>query len=247
MANAYATLAAGGKKSEWYIIDKVEDPTGSTLHEHEAESEQSIPEDVAGDAVAALEKVVNSGAAGTGSRARTLCPTLGKTGTATAGSEDDQHVSSSWFTGATPRLATAVMYNRGVGNEDLEGFLVPFFGGTYPAMTFKAYMDVAIDPLNCGIFPLPGNIESTRGRIFNPVPNCDSDERLNASRTACIEKGGDGGGGGGGGGDGGGSGDGGGGGGDGNGNNGGGTDTDPGTDPDSGTDTDGGGNIFDGG
>ena len=188
MANAYATLAAGGKRSEWYVIEKVEDPNGTTLHEHETETEQTIPADVAGDAVAALQKVVNSGAAGTGSRGRTLCPTLGKTGTATAGSDNDQHVSSSWFTGATPKLATAVMYNRGVGNEDLEGFLVPFFGGTYPAMTFKAYMDVAIDPANCGTFPPPGNIKSTRGRIFNPVPNCASDERLNDSRTACVEK-----------------------------------------------------------
>ena len=45
---------------------------------------------------------------------------------------DDQHVSSSWFAGFTPKLATAVMYNRGKGNEELEGYLIPFFGGTYP-------------------------------------------------------------------------------------------------------------------
>ena len=227
MANAYATLAAGGKKSEWYIINKVEDPSGATLHEHEIEREQTIPEDVAGDAVDALQKVVNSGAAGTGSRARTLCPTLGKTGTATAGSDKNQHVSSSWFAGATPKLATAVMYNRGVGNEDLEGYLVPFFGGTYPAMTFKAYMDAAIDPTNCGEFPPPGNIKSTRGKIYNPVPTCDSDEQLNSSRTACVEKPDEGDGGG-----------------DGNGNNGsgGGTDFDGGT-----TDTDGDTDDTDGG
>ncbi len=168
MANAYATLAAGGKKADWYVIEKVEDPSGATLHEHEPETEQTIPADVAGDAVAALQKVVNSGAGGTGSRGRTLCATLGKTGTATAGADDDQHVSSSWFAGATPKLATAVMYNRGVGNEDLEGFLVPFFGGTYPAMTFKAYMDVAIDPAACGTFPPPGNITGSRGVIIRP-------------------------------------------------------------------------------
>ncbi|MGH3473324.1 MAG: transglycosylase domain-containing protein, partial [Aeromicrobium sp.] len=161
MANAYATLAAGGKKSDWYVIEKVEDPAGSTLHEHDRSNEQTIPADVAGDAVAALQKVVNSGASGTGSRGRTLCPTLGKTGTATAGGDNNQHVSSSWFTGATPKLATAVMYNKGVGNEDLEGYLNPFFGGTYPAMTFKAYMDAAINPADCGTFPPPGNIKNT--------------------------------------------------------------------------------------
>ncbi len=188
MANAYATLAAGGKKADWYVIEKVEDPEGSTLHEHKRSNEQTIPADVAGDAVAALQKVVNTGAGGTGSRGRTLCPTLGKTGTATAGDDKNQHVSSSWFAGATPKLATAVMYNKGVGNEDLEGYLVPFFGGTYPAMTFKAYMDAAIDPTDCGTFPPPGNIKGTRGKIYNPVPNCGSGERLNDSRTACVEK-----------------------------------------------------------
>ena len=82
-------------------------------------------------------------------------------------------MSSSWFAGATPKLATAVMYNRGVGNEDLEGYLVPFFGGTFPAMTFKAYMDVAINPASCGEFIAPGNITSDKGKVYNPVPSCD--------------------------------------------------------------------------
>jgi membrane peptidoglycan carboxypeptidase len=171
MANAYATLAAGGKKAEWYVIAKVTDPSGSVLHEHKVETEQSIPEDVDGDAIAAMRKVVNSGAGGTGSRARTLCPTAGKTGTATAGSNDNQHVSSSWFVGYTPKLATAVMYNRGVGNEDLEGYLLPFYGGTFPAMTFKAYMDAAINPVSCGEFILPGNLRATKGATYStPEP-----------------------------------------------------------------------------
>jgi membrane peptidoglycan carboxypeptidase len=170
MANGYATIAAGGKKSDWYVIEKVTDPNDNELHVHERSSEQAIPEDVAGDAIAAMRKVVNSGAGGTGSRGRTLCPTGGKTGTATAGSDTDQHVSSSWFVGYTPKLATAVMYNRGVGNEDLEGYLVPFFGGTYPAMTFKAYMDAVIDPANCGEFIPPGNIKATRGVTYAPKP-----------------------------------------------------------------------------
>ena len=170
MANGYATIAAGGKKADWYIIEKVTDPDGSELHVHERSNEQTIPEDVAGDVIAAMQKVVNSGAAGTGSRGRTLCPTGGKTGTATAGTDENQHVSSSWFTGYTPKLATAVMYNRGVGNEDLEGFLVPFYGGTYPAMTFKAYMDAVIDPADCGEFVPPGNIKATRGTTYAPKP-----------------------------------------------------------------------------
>jgi membrane peptidoglycan carboxypeptidase len=138
-------------------------------------------------------------------------------------------VSSSWFAGATPKLATAVMFNKGVGNEDLEGYLVPFFGGSFPAMTFKAYMDVAINPASCGEFIKPGNIKSDKGKTYNPTPKCDDDERLNDSRTRCVERpDGDGDGDGDGGGDG-----------DGNGNNGNGNDADGGFIDGGGTDGEG--------
>jgi membrane peptidoglycan carboxypeptidase len=102
--------------------------------------------------------------AGTGVRARTFCPTAGKTGTATAGPNDDQHVSSSWFVGYTPEAATAVMFNRGSGNEALDGYLRPFYGGTYPAMTFKSFMDNSLDRASCGKFVPPGKIVSTKGK-----------------------------------------------------------------------------------
>nr|MCW2727024.1 penicillin-binding protein [Aeromicrobium sp.] len=163
MANAYATIAAGGKRADWYVVDSVQDYQGNTLHKHEVTTKQTIPKDVAADTVAALQGVVR---AGTGTAARTVCTTAGKTGTATAGEDDDQHVSSSWFTGMTPKLATAVMYNRGVGNEDLEGYMQPFYGGTIPARTFKAYMDKALDPSQCGTFPPPANIRSKKGTVY---------------------------------------------------------------------------------
>ena len=47
-------------------------------------------------------------------------PAAGKTGTATNGNDE---VSSAWFAGYTPQLSTAVMYVRGKGNEQLEGWL----------------------------------------------------------------------------------------------------------------------------
>jgi membrane peptidoglycan carboxypeptidase len=139
-----------------------------------------------------MRKVVNSGAAGTGSRGRTLCPTGGKTGTATAGTDEDQHVSSSWFAGYTPKLATVVMYNRGVGNEDLEGYMVPFYGGTFPAMTFKAYMDAVVDPTNCGEFIPPGNIRSTRGVTYAPKPQKEKKKSGNGGGSGGNGSGGNG-------------------------------------------------------
>ena len=173
MANAYATLAAGGLRAEWYVVDHIVAPTGARVYQHEVKTEQTIPADVAGDAVVAMRSVVDKG---TGTRAKLGCPTGGKTGTATAGPNDDQHVSSSWFVGYTPKAATAVMFNRGVGNEDLEGYLNPFFGGTYPAMTFRSFMASTIDRANCGVFPKPGNIVNTKGETEDDATDEEDDE-----------------------------------------------------------------------
>ena len=41
-------------------------------------------------------------------------------------------MSSSWFVGYTPQVATAVMYVRGKGNEALNGYLPTYFGADYP-------------------------------------------------------------------------------------------------------------------
>lgn len=190
MANAYATLAADGKRADWYVIESVSDFRGKSLHKHKVETEQTIPKDVAADTIAAMQKVVNSGAAGTGSNARTICPTAGKTGTATFGPDNDQHVSSSWFAGYTPKLATAVMYNRGkLGNGDLEGYMTPFFGGQIPAKTFQAYMNSALEGTECGSFPKPANIKSTKGTTYKkPPPKCGSDQQLNDKKTKCVDK-----------------------------------------------------------
>ncbi len=82
MANAYATIAASGKKADWYVIEKVTSKNG-VEHQHKVATEQTIPADVAADTIAALRGVVSKG---TGTRGRTVCTTGGKTGTATAGS-----------------------------------------------------------------------------------------------------------------------------------------------------------------
>ncbi len=189
MANAYATIAADGKRADWYVIESVDVPRGKS-YKHKVETEQAIPKDVAADTIAAMRKVVNSGSAGTGYNARTVCPTAGKTGTATFGADNDQHVSSSWFAGYTPKLATAVMYNRGNnGNGDLEGYMVPaFYGGQIPALTFKAYMNAALEGTTCGTFPPPANIKGTKGTTYQkPPPKCASDQHLNGDKTKCID------------------------------------------------------------
>ncbi|MBA4607514.1 penicillin-binding protein [Aeromicrobium sp. Marseille-Q0843] len=177
MANAYATIAAEGKRADWYVIERVNDRNGARVFKHNVATTQAIDEDVAADTLAAMQTVVRSGS---GRQAATFCPTAGKTGTATAtdGDGDNERVSSSWFVGATPKLATAVMYNRGKGNEELEGYLNPFFGGTYPAQTFGAFMNSALEGSECGSFPPRANIKADKGTaISNPVPKKEPEKK----------------------------------------------------------------------
>jgi membrane peptidoglycan carboxypeptidase len=184
MANAYATLAAEGKRSEWHVIRRVESNDKQVLYKHEAKPKQSIDKDVAADTLKALQGVVSNG---TGTNGRTVCPTAGKTGTATAGPRKDQHVSSSWFVGTTPKLTTAVMYNRGKGNEDLEGYMPTFYGGQYPAKTFAAYMNEVLDSDNCGSFPSPAYIKADKGTTYvAPAPTCGEGERYSKSAGSCV-------------------------------------------------------------
>ena len=142
MANAYGTIANDGERADVYVIEKVVDSNGETLYNHKVSNERALEEDIDHDVSFAMQQVVE---AGTGAAAQALLrPAAGKTGTATNGNGD---VSSSWFVGFTPQLATAVMYVRGTGNEQLDGWLpdyngvAGYFGANYPARTWTAVMD----------------------------------------------------------------------------------------------------------
>ncbi|GAA1906127.1 hypothetical protein GCM10009737_03650 [Nocardioides lentus] len=154
MANGYATIAAEGRAAEVHVVERVTDREGNELYARDAGedggTEQAISEDVAADVSYALQQVVTSGS---GSAALDLGrPAAGKTGTATNG---DDEVSSSWFVGYTPQLSTAVMYVRGQGNEQLDGWLPEFFGGSYPARTWTDVMGRALEGTDVLEFPEP--------------------------------------------------------------------------------------------
>ncbi|MDP9318980.1 MAG: transglycosylase domain-containing protein, partial [Actinomycetota bacterium] len=139
MANSYATFAANGNHAGWYVIQSVSN-AGGPVYEHMTDTTRAFSPAVASNVTSALQGVVE---AGTGQRALALGrPAAGKTGTATAASCDTcpEHVSSSWFVGYTPQLATAVSYTRGDGNDPLDGYLDTFFGADYPTKTWTAYM-----------------------------------------------------------------------------------------------------------
>jgi membrane peptidoglycan carboxypeptidase len=177
MANAYATLAAGGERADVHVIEKVVDQFGETRYSWKQSTERAIDEDVAADTTYAMQQVVT--ADGTGSRATELGrPAIGKTGTAT---KDGGAVSSSWFAGATPQLATAVMMVRDKGQGALDeivddgGYWVgdSFAGGYYPAMTWTAIMQRAMEGLPVEEFPEPVFLDGEapeEGHEYVPPP-----------------------------------------------------------------------------
>jgi len=154
MANAYATIANGGVAADAYVIEKVVDKNGEELYHHEVTTHRAIEEDVDADVSYALQNVVSHG---TGQNALALGrPAAGKTGTATNGADQ---VSSSWFVGYTPQLSTAVMYVRGDGDDQLDGWLPSYFGAEYPTRTWTDVMDRALDGDPVEDFPPPANVD----------------------------------------------------------------------------------------
>jgi membrane peptidoglycan carboxypeptidase len=150
MANAYATLANEGVAAEPYLIEEVKDANGESLYNHKVINREAIDPDIAADVSYALQQVVQDGS---GTAALELGrPAAGKTGTATNGQGE---VSSAWFTGYTPQMATSVMYVRGKGNEQLQGWLPSYFGGAYPAETWTAIMTRLMQGLPVEEFPEP--------------------------------------------------------------------------------------------
>lgn len=156
MANAYATIANGGKKADVHVISKVVNKSGETEWSYKQSTTDAVSEDIAADTSYAMQQVVQHG---TGTAALALGrPAAGKTGTATNADDD---VSSAWFVGYTPQLSTAVMYVRGKGNEKLDGWLPSYFGADYPADTWTAVMERAMEGLPVEEFPPPAYVDGT--------------------------------------------------------------------------------------
>ncbi len=142
-ATGYATIANNGVYVANHVVREVRNGKGEVLYKAAPEKRQAFEADLAKDVTFALQNVVNEG---TGARVSSLNRDIaGKTGTAGVG--DD--VLSSWFVAYTKQVSTAVMYVAGdAGTADLDPYARPgdatFFGGTYPALTWLDYMQVAM-------------------------------------------------------------------------------------------------------
>jgi penicillin-binding protein 1A len=126
LANAYATLAAGGIHRNPIAIERVVFPSGRVDKPQHPDPRRVVPEAAAYEVWRLLHDNITEG---TGTAAYTGCPGQGgKTGTT-------DNYTDAWFAGIQPNLATAVWVGYPESNEiemtSVHGTTV--FGGTFPA------------------------------------------------------------------------------------------------------------------
>jgi penicillin-binding protein 1A len=126
LTDAYATLASGGVHHDPVAISKVVFPNGHVDHPEGPKPKRVLSRPVAWEVTRLLHDNITEG---TGTAAYTGCAgEAGKTGTT-------DRETDAWFSGYTPRLATAVWVGYPESNEiemtDVHGITV--FGGTFPA------------------------------------------------------------------------------------------------------------------
>jgi penicillin-binding protein 1A len=186
MAAAYATIPNNGNHVTPYMIDRVEDRDGNVLFEHEHSSRRVFSEKTACYATEILSEVVSSG---TGTRARlSNMPAAGKTGTTDRNAD-------AWFIGFTPYLTTAVW----MGNPDTNTVSmanlggVQNYGGTFPAMIWRAFNQAVHHDLPAAPFPrcdapdrAPRNLYGEGNNFLNGFrfPSSDSPSGSSRQRTS---------------------------------------------------------------
>jgi len=140
MANAYATLAAGGIRHEPQAIEKVEFPNGDVEEFGESDGKRVLTD---GEAYEVTSILGDNIASGTGTAASIGCTggQAGKTGTT-------DEFKDAWFVGYTTNLSTSVW----VGYPDV-ATPTGISGGETPATIWNSFMSVANG--ECEAFPQP--------------------------------------------------------------------------------------------
>ncbi|MFD1505386.1 penicillin-binding protein [Georgenia yuyongxinii] len=169
MANAFATLAAGGTYCTPVAITAVQDRDGNDVTVPQSSCTQVIEPDVVNGVNHALQQVVSPQRGSTGIRAVLPGrPAAGKTGTA----NDDAHA---WFVGYTPQLATAVWMGHSNADISMMGSVINgvrnrwVYGGSFPAQTWQRYTTRALEGQ-----PVEQFAQASARQVFGnrvPVPN----------------------------------------------------------------------------
>ncbi len=148
LANAYATIAAGGATAPALFVRKVVDPHGSVLLESRTEPTEGLSAAVAFVLTDMMRSVVEDG---TAMRARVLeRPLAGKTGT----SNESRNL---WFSGFSPELVATVWVgfddNTSLGRET---------GGSAALPIWIDFMRAALAGVPPRDFPMPPGVVRVR-------------------------------------------------------------------------------------
>ena len=147
LADAYATLAAGGIRSEPFVIRRVVLASGEVDGSlGKPERRRVVPARVAFEATRVLERNIEEG---TGTGAAIGRAAAGKTGTT-------ENHGDAWFAGYTPQLATVVWVGypgKPAPMTSVHGIRVT--GGTFPATIWQRFMAPALEPLPAADWAVP--------------------------------------------------------------------------------------------
>lgn len=177
MASGIQSIANLGVHHEPYYVQSIDDAFGNRVYTHTSEGTPVLDENVALLAIDVMKGVLTNGTASTLADFARRRPAFGKTGT-------QQNNWTSFFVGATPDLATAVLvrdpdrYTPMRGIPEFNAVGVPRVqGGTFPARIWGAYMEeVALDQLGeqfeFADWPQPAPPERPPARLYLPGNEC---------------------------------------------------------------------------
>ncbi|TWP38610.1 transglycosylase domain-containing protein [Leekyejoonella antrihumi] len=156
LANAYATIAAGGKYCAPHPVVSITDSGGKKLKLSGTGCKQVVSAKVAAETTKILRNVFDKGStAGPSGKLAGGRPAAGKTGTVTGATQ-------TWFVGYTPQLTTAIwvgrandarpLKNLSLGGTYYHGYI---YGGSLAAPLWKSIMDTALHGKPVEQFPNP--------------------------------------------------------------------------------------------
>jgi penicillin-binding protein 1A len=154
MASAYGVFADHGQRAQPTPILEIVNISGKVLVNNIKPlpaTTTALPANVADNVTNVLQGVI---ASGTGTAAALGRPAAGKTGTAS-------NYTNAWFVGYTPTLSAAVWMGNAASQSTPMGTVkgvYPVFGGTWPALTWQAFMSQALAGVPVTPFTQPAPI-----------------------------------------------------------------------------------------
>jgi penicillin-binding protein 1A len=186
MASAYGVFADHGERAVPTPVLEILSESGKILVDHiktPPRTTRVLAANIADNVTSVLQGVITSG---TGTAAALGRPAAGKTGTAS-------NYTNAWFVGYTPSLSAAVWMgdaaSESVSIGDVKG-VYPVVGGTWPARTWRAFMEAALAGVPTTGFSAPAPIVAPRALVASTPTTAPSVEPGDPSYLGYTSSGG---------------------------------------------------------